>query len=101
MCGTRLPSAEGVDSSKGSPLDLSFHIAQNGLRSGTIRQSMIANNLSNLTTDGYRAKVADPATIHGPGTQIVGVRDSQQQGGARNTGQDSDVYIAGGRRFFR
>jgi flagellar basal-body rod protein FlgG len=81
-------------------VDPSFHISQNGLHVGTIRQAVIANNLSNLTTDGFRAKLVDPATLTGPGTKILGIRDSQIQGSPRQTGQETDLYLAG-EGFFR
>ena len=81
-------------------MDLSFHIAQNGLHAGTIRQGVIANNLSNLTTDGFRARLMDPATIAAPGTQVQGVRDSQTLGAPRVTGGETDVFI-GGEGFLR
>ena len=76
-------------------MDTSFHISQNGMRAGTIRQSVIANNLSNLTTDGFRAQLVDPATVSGPGTQVLGVRDTQTLGSPRVTGGITDLFIAG------
>lgn len=81
-------------------MDVSFHISQNGLRAGTIRQSAIANNLSNLTTDGFRAQIVDPATVSGPGTQVLGVRDTQTLGSPRITGGKTDMFI-GGEGFLR
>jgi len=81
-------------------VDLSFAIAQNGLHVGTIRQSVIANNLSNLTTDSFRAQIIDPATVTGPGTQVLGVRDSLQLGAPRQTGTQTDLYLDG-EGFFR
>ena len=81
-------------------MDASFHIARNGLHVGTIRQSVIANNLSNLTTDGFRAHLVDPATIAGPGTRVLGVRETMQHGSPRQTGQETDLYLDG-EGFFR
>ncbi len=81
-------------------MDLSFHIAQNGLHVGTIRQSVIANNLSNLTTDGFRTKLIDPSTVDGPGTKLLGIRDSTQLGTPRQTDGETDLYLDG-EGFFR
>jgi flagellar basal-body rod protein FlgG len=81
-------------------MDLSFAIAQNGLHVGNIRQAVIANNLSNLTTDAFRAQLVDPATVTGPGTQVLGVRDSTQLGSPRQTSAQTDLYLAG-EGFFR
>ena len=66
-------------------MDLSFAIAQNGLTLGNIRQAVIANNLSNLTTDGFRAQLLDPGTVTGPGTQVLGIRDSGDFEASTNT----------------
>ncbi len=76
-------------------MDISYHIAQNGLNAGTIRQSVIANNLSNLTTDGFRSQLVESSTVRGPGTQILGIRDSQELGALRQTSRATDFFLDG------
>jgi len=76
-------------------MDMSFHIARNGLQAGTLRQSVIANNLSNLTTDGFRSRMVDAGTLSSPGTQVLGIRESQEVGAPRATAAKTDLYIAG------
>ncbi len=77
-------------------MDLSFAIARNGMTAADIRQSVIANNLSNLTTAGFRAHLTDQANILPQSTRVSGVRENFARiGDPLQTGRATDFYIAG------
>ncbi|MFN0058903.1 MAG: flagellar hook-basal body protein [Planctomycetota bacterium] len=76
-------------------MELAFHVAQNGLHAAGFRQGLIANNLANLTTDGYKAELADQATLRGQGTRIDNTASDLSVGSPRQTGIPQHMYIAG------
>ncbi|MCA8959570.1 MAG: flagellar hook-basal body complex protein [Planctomycetes bacterium] len=77
-------------------MDSSFAISQNGIYAGDIRQNTIANNLANLTTDGFRSVLVDQATLMEQGTRVNGLHEDLITVGApRQTGQDTHFMIDG------
>ena len=75
-------------------MDASLAISQNGIVAGDLRQNVIADNLANLTTDGFRAQMIDQSTLIGQGTRIAGVTEDHITVGApRQTGTDTHLMI--------
>ncbi len=75
-------------------MDATFSIAQNGIVAGDQRQGVIANNLANLTTDGFRANLIDQATLVNDGTRINGITEDHKTVGApRQTGIPEHLMI--------
>ncbi|MCI0650851.1 MAG: flagellar hook-basal body complex protein [Planctomycetes bacterium] len=81
-------------------MELSFSTAQNGLYAANLKQSAIADNLSNLTTTGFKARRAEQTTLAGPGTRIESVRPDFTVGAPEAAPNDTDLYLAG-EGFFR
>ena len=81
-------------------MELSFTTAQNGLFAATRRQNVLANNLSNLTTQGFKAVMVDQETLRVDGTNIQTTREDFSLGDPVATGQQTHMYI-GGDGFFQ
>ncbi len=76
-------------------MELAFQVSQNGIAYSVHKQSIIANNLSNMTTTGYKSRRAESGTFRIPGTQTVETSQKITQGDLKNTNRDLDVAIAG------
>ena len=76
-------------------MELSFSTAMNGLFTANLRQSVLANNLSNLTTDGFKAQLVDQETLAGPGTRVQSLRRDFTTGSPKETGIASHIYVSG------
>jgi flagellar basal-body rod protein FlgG len=88
-----------------------LYIAASGMLADQLRQDVIANNLANATTAGYKGdqavgeafssmllgQINTGRTIGslGTGTRIAGVYVNDAQGALRNTGNKLDLGIAG------
>lgn len=82
-------------------MDNSFAIAQNGIYAGDRRQNILANNLANMTTDGFRAVMIDQANLMVPGTNVNGTTENHKEIGApRQTGDDAH-FMLDGEGFFQ
>ena len=76
-------------------MELSFSTSQNGLYVGNQRQTVIADNLSNLTTPSFKAQLEDQETLRGPGSRIQSIRRDFSAGSPVQTERETDLYIAG------
>ena len=88
-----------------------LYIAASGMLAEQLRQDLLANDLANVSTSGYKADQASQASfgdvllantqsgaIVGPmnmGTQIAAVETNMEQGALRETGEPLDVALAG------
>ncbi len=90
-------------------MELAFPVSQNGMQSALLTQVLIAQNLANLSTPGYKAARAFGGTFRIPGTQIVETSPAMTPGPMRQTDRQLDLAIvgegffvvrAGGRRAF-
>src|SRR4051812_46847230 len=98
-------------SSEGAPVERGLFIAASGMLADQLRQDVIANNLANATTAGYKGDravgQAFPAMLLQQvqtgaqigslslGTRIADVVTDTSQGALRNTGNAFDLGIAG------
>jgi flagellar basal-body rod protein FlgG len=76
-------------------VELAFPVAQNGIERAIQTQSVIAHNLANLTTIGFKARRAESGTFRVPGTQIVDTLPNPSQGPLKETGYELDMAVAG------
>lgn len=80
-------------------MELAFPVSQNGIERSIQTQSVIAHNLANMTTLGFKAYRADAGTFRVPGTQIVDTLPNMAQGPLKETENQLDLAI-GGEGFF-
>lgn len=76
-------------------MELAFQVAQNGIAYSVFKQSMIANNLSNMTTTGYKSRQAHAGTFRIPGAKTLATRRDPEQGALEHTAQQLDMAIVG------
>ncbi len=76
-------------------MELAFPVSQNGIERSIQTQSIIAHNLANMTTLGFKAKQADAGTFRVPGTQIVDTVPNMAQGPLKETQGQLDLAING------
>lgn len=82
-------------------MEIQFSIAQNGLYVANHRLQTRAQNLSNLTTPGFKALLPQQADLYGPGARSLGTaQDFTALGTPEQTGMDGHVFIQGD-GFFR
>jgi len=82
-------------------VEIQFSVAQNGLYVANQRLQTRAQNLSNLTTPGFKALLPEQADLHGPGARFLGTsEDFSTLGTPEQTGYDAHFYIKGD-GFFR
>lgn len=81
-------------------MELTFSTAQNGLYAANQRLQTNANNLSNLTTRGFKAKLAQQGTLHGDGSRFLGTAVDHSQGAPEQTLIDTHFFLQG-EGFFR
>ncbi len=84
-------------------MDRLIYTAYSGLSASMIQQRVIASNLANAQTTGFRAEllVASPTTVKGPGLEARAMTDAQvrgasmSQGDLEATGNPLDVALTG------
>jgi flagellar basal-body rod protein FlgG len=76
-------------------MEMAFPVAQNGIERSVLTQSVIANNLANLTTTAYKGLRVESGTFRIPGTQAVDTLPAMIQGPLKQTERDLDVAIDG------
>jgi len=76
-------------------MELAFPVSQNGIERAIQTQSVIAHNLANMTTTGYKAFRAHAGTFKVPGTQIVDTSPDMTTGPLKQTQRDLDLAISG------
>ena len=84
-------------------MDRLIHTAVSGLNASMVRQRMIASNMANAQTIGFRAEVMrhTPTTIDGASLQVRAMARSDvhgalmKPGAAIRTGRELDVALAG------
>ncbi|KUR71928.1 flagellar basal body rod protein FlgF [Novosphingobium sp. FSW06-99] len=84
-------------------MDRLIYTAYTGLSASMIQQRVIANNMANAQTTGFRAEllVATPTTVKGTGLEARAMTDAQvrganmQQGDLEQTGNPLDVALTG------
>lgn len=81
-------------------MEITFSTAQNGLYTANQRLQTNADNLSNLATSGFKAKLAQQGTLDGPGTRSLGSGVDLSQGAPEQTGVHTHFYLEG-EGFFR
>ncbi len=81
-------------------MDLALHAARNGIFATTNKQGLIANNLANIDTPGFKRVRQTQADFRFPGTQVAATQADFRQGGFEQTGRALDVAIDGD-GFFR
>ncbi|MGE3165081.1 MAG: flagellar hook-basal body protein [Planctomycetota bacterium] len=81
-------------------MEVTFSTAQNGLFAANQRLQTNADNLSNLTTAGFKARLAQQGTVDGPGSRFLGTAIDTSQGAPEQTGVHTHFYLEG-EGFFR
>ncbi len=76
-------------------MEMSFTTAQNGLFAATRRQNVVANNISNLTTPGFKSVLVDQETLRVDGTHVQSTRENFAIGDPQLSDDPLDLYIAG------
>ena len=84
-------------------MDRLIYTAYTGLSASMTQQRVIANNMANAQTTGFRAEllVASPITVKGAGLEVRALADAQvrganmQQGAIEQTGNPLDVALTG------
>ncbi len=76
-------------------MELAFSTSQSGLHATNQRQEVIAHNLANISTNGYKVRRAELATMWGPGTKLENVVPRFTLGSPLETQIDTDFYLAG------
>jgi flagellar basal-body rod protein FlgF len=84
-------------------MDRLIFTAYSGLSASMVQQRVIANNMANAQTTGFRAEllVATPTTVKGPGLEARASTDAQvrganmHQGDLEQTGNPLDVALTG------
>ena len=77
-----------------------FSIPASGLQTSILRQSVSANNLANLDTNGFKSFRLDQATVKGGGAAATGTSRDQSQGALRtDTGHRASAAIVGNGQF--
>lgn len=76
-------------------MEATFATAQNGLYAANQRLQVNANNLSNLTTDGFKAHMALQGDVFSNGTRFLGTQEDMSIGVPEDTGDDRNFYIRG------
>jgi flagellar basal-body rod protein FlgF len=84
-------------------MDRLIYVAMSGAKHTMLQQATVANNLANLTTNGFRAQLvalrAAPVVGEGHATRAFAVDSSAgadlRQGAIQHTGRDLDVAIEG------
>ncbi|MEM7277191.1 MAG: flagellar hook-basal body complex protein [Pseudomonadota bacterium] len=76
-------------------MEATFATAQNGLYAANQRLQVNANNMSNLTTDGFKAQMALQGDVYHHGTRFLGTADDMSIGAPEETGDDRNFYIQG------
>jgi flagellar basal-body rod protein FlgF len=84
-------------------MDRLIYTAYTGMSASMIQQRVIANNMANAQTTGFRAEmlVATPTTVKGTGLEARAMTDAQvrgasmQQGDLEQTGNPLDVALTG------
>lgn len=84
-------------------MDRLIYTAVSGMSSSMVHQRMIASNMANAQTIGFRAEVMEftPMTLDGPSLEVRALNSSQvhgalmKQGSLTQTGRDLDVAMAG------
>jgi flagellar basal-body rod protein FlgF len=84
-------------------MDRLIYTAYTGMSASMIQQRVIANNMANAQTTGFRAEllVATPTTVKGTGLEARAMTDAQvrgasmQQGDLQQTGNPLDVALTG------
>jgi len=84
-------------------MDRLIYTAYTGMSASMIQQRVIANNMANAQTTGFRAEllVATPTTVKGTGLEARAMTDAQvrgasmQQGDIEQTGNPLDVALTG------
>lgn len=84
-------------------MDRLIYTALSGMNASMVSQRMIANNLANAQTTGFRAEVmtSTPATLKGPSLEVRSLGNGQvrgarmEQGAFATTGRPLDVALNG------
>jgi len=76
-------------------MQIALEASQNGIYSVVEKQNLIANNLANVNTFGFKRSEQEKATFPIPGTVTVGTPVDFSQGDLLPTNQDLDLAIVG------
>ena len=76
-------------------MELAFPVSQNGIERSIQNQSVIAHNLANMSTPGFKARRAEAGTFRVSGTQILDVLPNDLQGPLKSSERELDIAIAG------
>lgn len=76
-------------------MELAFAVAQNGIHTAVFNQSVIANNIANLSTVAFKASRSEAGTFRIPGTQAMDAVRTHTQGPLRQTDRQLDLAVAG------
>ena len=76
-------------------MDVSLHAARTAILSANQNQSVIANNLANITTTGFKKVRQEQSNFIVPGTQTAGHVRDYSEGDFKPTNRPLDVSIKG------
>lgn len=84
-------------------MDRLIHTAVSGMSASMVRQRMIASNMANAQTIGFRAEVLEstPMTVHGPSLQVRAMSRTEvrgahmREGSITQTGRELDIAMSG------
>ncbi len=76
-------------------MEISYSVAQTGIFAASTRQNVIADNLANLTTTGFKSKMTELSNLEALGTRVEGIRPDFTQGAPRASFGDADLFLAG------
>ncbi len=76
-------------------MQIALEASRNGILSLVDRQDLIANNLANMNTPGFKRITQVKSTFPIPGTQVVATPADFTQGDLTQTGRDLDIAIEG------
>lgn len=74
---------------------VNFSIAVSSLRAAFEHQAVIANNIANVQTPGYRSARAHQSELTGGGAALDAVTRSEAQGALEATGRPLDLAVSG------
>jgi flagellar basal-body rod protein FlgG len=76
-------------------MQIGMEASQNGILAQIQKQDLIANNLANITTHGFKRSTQVQTTFPVPGTLVSATPTDFTQGDLVQTGQDLDLAIDG------
>lgn len=76
-------------------MDLSLHASRSAILASTQNQSVIANNMANVSTYGFKKVSQHHSDFIVPGTQVVSTRLDFSDGSVSPTNRKTDVSIQG------